>query len=141
MSQPGDQRTTRASVRSRHLQDPEELRRNYERVLARERDRAAGTYADDAAAPSRRGMSLSQVQKWVMSVLAVTTILHLAGGIAIAGIFAERIDARVGLNIIAAVIGVLAVVVGRLIHGKSPLTWWLVIGVLPGVVGAWFTFR
>ncbi|WP_235736705.1 hypothetical protein [Nocardioides alcanivorans] len=28
----------------------------------------------------RDPMSLGQVQKWVMSVLAVSTILHLAGG-------------------------------------------------------------
>jgi hypothetical protein len=77
-----------------------------------------------------------------MSVLAVTTILHLAGGTALVAIFADesRLDARIGLNIIAGVIGVLAVATGLLIHGKKPLSGWLLLGTLPGLVGAWLTF-
>jgi hypothetical protein len=83
--------------------------------------------------------SLTNVQRWVMSVLAVTTILHLAAGLVVAAVFMEpdRVDARVGLNVIAAVIGVLAVATGLLIHRRSPLSPWLLLGLLPGVVGAW----
>jgi hypothetical protein len=87
--------------------------------------------------------SLGRVQRWVMSVLAVTTILHLAAGVAIAAIFMpeDRLDARVGLNVIAAGIGVVAVAIGRMIHQKAPLSPWLLLGLLPGLVGAWFTFH
>jgi len=79
---------------------------------------------------------------WVMSVLVVTTLEHLAGGVALVAVFTDdaRLDARVGLNVIAAVIGCLALAAGLMIHKRSPLSWWLLIGVLPGVIGAWFTF-
>jgi hypothetical protein len=109
--------------RPRHLLDPEDLRRSHQR--------SQGTKD-----------SLSKVQRWVISVLAVSTILHLAGGVALLAIFMDenRLDARVGLNLIAAFIGVVAVATGLLIHGKRPLSWWLLLGLVPGLVGAWFTF-
>jgi uncharacterized membrane protein len=93
-------------------------------------------------APSSNGMSLSQVQKWVMSALAFVTIEHLAGGIALAAIFTDErhVAARVGLNVMATVTGVLAVVLVRVIHGKRLLSPWLLVGLLPGLVGAWFCF-
>lgn len=86
--------------------------------------------------------SLTRVQMWVASVLAVTTLGHFAGGVAVIAVFTDdaRLDARIGLNIIAAVIGCLAVTAGRGIHRKTLLSWWLVAGLLPGVIGAWFTF-
>lgn len=110
-----------APRRARHLIDPDNPR-----------PRAT---AKDAA-------ELSRVQRWVMSVLAVTTILHLSAGLAIAAIFvgAERMDARVGLNVIAAGLGVVAVATGFLIHQRSPFTWWLLLGLTPGLIGAWLTF-
>jgi len=79
------------------------------------------------------------VQRWVMSVLAVTTILHLAVGLVVAAFYidASRTDARVGLNLIAAAIGVLAVATGLVIHGKSALSPWLVLGLAPGLIGLW----
>jgi hypothetical protein len=83
--------------------------------------------------------SLHNVQRWVMSVLAVTTILHLAVGLVVAAFYidAGRTDARVGLNLIAAAIGVLAVATGLVIHGKSALSPWLLLGLVPGLVGLW----
>ena len=83
--------------------------------------------------------SLTKVQRWVMSVLAVTTILHLAAGLVIAAVFMDdsRQGARLGLTVIAAIIGILAVVTGRLIHAKSPLTPWLLLGLIPALVGFW----
>ena len=54
---------------------------------------------------------------------------------------ADRLDARIGANVMAAIIGVLAVAVGFMIHRRSPLTPWLALGLLPGLVGAYFTFR
>ena len=109
--------------RPRHLLDPDDLRRSHQRSQG-------------------SSESLGKVQRWVISVLAVTTILHLAAGVALVAVFVDdsRLDARIGLNVIASVIGVFAVAAGLLIHGKRPLSWWLLLGLLPGLVGAWFTF-
>jgi hypothetical protein len=110
--------------RPRHLLDPADLHASHQRSQG-------------------SSESLTRVQRWIVSVLAVTTILHLAGGVALVAIFVDdsRLDARIGLNVIAGVIGVLAVASGLLIHGKRPLSPWLLLGLVPGLVGAWFTFR
>jgi hypothetical protein len=90
-------------------------------------------------APS--GMSITKVQQWVLSMLALTVIEHFAAGLAIAGVFADDQDARVGLNVLAGVTGVFGVAAFRALHGKRILSAWLLLGPLPGVVGAWLTFR
>jgi hypothetical protein len=107
--------------RRRHLMDPDAPRRP----------------SSSAAAQK----SLTRVQRWVMSTLAVTTLLHLAAGLVLAAMFLSepRLSAQVGLNVIAAAFGVMAVAVALAIHGRSPLSPWLVVGVLPGVVGLWLT--
>ena len=106
--------------RPRHLLDPNDLQRSHQ-------NRQSSM------------QSLTNVQRWVMSVLAVTTILHLAAGLVVAAVFMDpdRVDARIGLNVIAAVIGVLSVATGLLIHRRSPLSPWLLLGLLPGIVGIW----
>ncbi len=102
----------------------------------------------DPANPPRRAVArdeqnLTRVKQWVMSVLAVTTILHLSVGLVIAAMVtdADRVDARIGLNVIAAVLMTLAVVAARAIHGKNPLSPWLVVGAVPAAVGLLLTFR
>jgi hypothetical protein len=82
-------------------------------------------------------MHLEPVQKWVLSILAFTTIIHLSVGLVIAAVYvdADRTDARVGLNLIAAAFGVIAIAVFRAIHGKTLLSPWLLLGIVPGVVG------
>lgn len=87
--------------------------------------------------------SLTRVQRWVMSVLAVTTVGHLAVGLVVAAVMLEdpRPGARVGLCVIAGAFGVIGIVVARLIHGRSPLTPWLLVGTLPTVVGLWLLQR
>ena len=106
--------------RPRHLLDPNDLHRSH-------RSRQSSPE------------SLTSVQRWVMSVLAATTILHLAVGLVIAAVFMDesRFGARIGLTIIAAFIGMLAVATARLIHAKSPITPWLLLGLLPALVGFW----
>lgn len=80
---------------------------------------------------------LTHVQRWVMSVLAVTTIVHLCVGIAVAAVYLpqSQVGARVGLNLIAMAFGVLAIASGFGIHRRSPLTGWLLLGLVPGLVG------
>lgn len=86
-------------------------------------------------------MSITKVQQWIISVLAFTVIEHFAAGLAIAAVFADEQDARVGLNVLAGVTGIVAVGAFRALHGARILSWWLLLGPLPGVVGAYFTFR
>lgn len=93
-------------------------------------------------AQRRDSMSLTQVQRWVMSSLALTTILHFAAGLVVAAVFLEesRTDGRIALNILAGAVGVMSVAAFRLIHQKNPLSPWLLVGLLVMPVGFWFTF-
>jgi ribose/xylose/arabinose/galactoside ABC-type transport system permease subunit len=77
------------------------------------------------------------VQRWVLSSLAVTTILHLSLGLVVAALFMDdsRFGAQVGLNIIAGALGVVAVASGLAIHGRRVLSFWLTLGTLPAVTG------
>jgi hypothetical protein len=86
-------------------------------------------------------MSLTTVQQWVLSVLAVTTILHLSAGLVVFAMFApdSRPDSQIGLNILAGVTAVGAVAAGLGIHGKNPLSWWLLLGLLVVPLGLGLT--
>ncbi|MDV3296330.1 MAG: hypothetical protein LOY01_11040 [Brachybacterium paraconglomeratum] len=85
-------------------------------------------------------MSLTRVQRWVMSTLAVTTILHLAAGLVLAAMYVDTLDAQIGLLVIAGAFSVIAVAVGLMIHQKKPLSPWLLLGILPPAVGALLVF-
>lgn len=85
-------------------------------------------------------MSLGRVQRWVLSTLAATTILHLCAGLVVAAAYAERPDARIGLLVIGAIFGVIAVVAALVIHQHRVLSPWLLLGLLPGIVGAIIVF-
>ncbi|MGD9957932.1 hypothetical protein [Nocardioides sp.] len=91
---------------------------------------------------TQTSMSLGQVQKWVMSVLAVTTILHMSAGLMLAAYFIDegRQGARIGLVVIAGAFAVIAVAAGRAIHRARILSPWLLLGVIPPLVGAWLIF-
>jgi hypothetical protein len=84
---------------------------------------------------------LTQVQRWVMSTLAVTTILHLVFGLIVAAVTLDdpAPGARVGLNVIAGACGVFAVAAALGIHQRRLLSGWLLIGFVPMVVGLWLT--
>lgn len=115
--------------------------------VAAQRKRPRHLLDPDAPRPPRDLVAertrLTHVQQWVLSALAVTTILHMSGGLVLAAMFLpeERgSGAQVGLNVIAGAFGVMAVAVALAIHRRSPLSPWLVLGVLPGLLGAWLTF-
>jgi hypothetical protein len=104
----------------------------------------------DPAAPRRtvhdheqEQRSLTRVQRWVMSALAVTTIFHLQIGLIVAAMFLDdpRPGAEVGLCVIAGAFGVLAIALAFLIHGRRPLTPWLLVGLVPAAVGIWLVTR
>ena len=84
---------------------------------------------------------LDHVRQWVLSILLVSTILHLAAGTALIPVVRDDISA-VGqgtLLVISALIGLMAVATGRLIHHKHPASLWLVLGLVPALAGTWFT--
>jgi hypothetical protein len=93
----------------------------------------------DPANPVRQvnDRSLTNVQRWVASVLATTTIFHLAAGLVIAAVFMGDGNqvSQVGLCIIAGAFGIIAVGVGLAIHGRRPIGPWSVLGLLPTAVG------
>ena len=113
--------TSARAPRRRGLLDPADLRGSHLRSQG-----------------SRAG--LQQVQRWVLSVLVVSTILHLASGTAAIAVLKDGLSAtgEAVLVGISACIGVLAVVAGRLIHGRHPASAWLLLGLLPAAVATWF---
>jgi hypothetical protein len=83
-------------------------------------------------------MSLTTVQRWIMSSLAVTTILHLSGGLVLAARYADPHSSKIGLLVISGAFGLVAFAAGLLIHGRSPLHPLLLLGLLPALIGAWW---
>lgn len=105
-----------APRRARHLMDPD-----------RPRPR---TTPEDLA-------RLRRVQRWVMSALVVTTILHLSAGLVIGALYIDEHDTvpRVGLVVLAGAFGVCAVGSFLAIHGRALLSPWLLLGLLPTAIG------
>jgi len=85
--------------------------------------------------------SLTHVQRWVLSVLAVFTIAHLCVGIVIAATMTDQRSGQIGLSIIAGLFGVGAVVLGQGIHKHDPRNPWLLVGLLPTAVGLFLVLR
>ena len=56
----------------------------------------------------RDSMSVTAVQRWVMSSLTAITILHLSAGLVVAAYFSDRTDSQIGLLVIAAAFGLIA---------------------------------
>lgn len=109
--------------RRRHLMDPDAPRPV--------RDRAA------------EDKSLTRVQRWVMSVLVVTTMFHLVMGLIIAALFLDdpRPGAQVGLCLIAGAFGVIAIALALMIHGRKPLSPWLAVGFVPSAIAVALIYR
>ena len=89
---------------------------------------------------NREPMSLGTVQRWVLSTLVAITILHLSMGLVVAAAFSDRLDAQIGLLVIGAAFGVVAIIAALLIHQHRLLSPWLLLGLAPSIVGAYFIF-
>jgi hypothetical protein len=87
--------------------------------------------------PRAEHRSLTRVQRWVMSTLAVTTILHLSAGLVLAAMFLPepKLSAEIGLNVIAGAFGVIAVIAALAVHQRRIFSWWLLLGLLPTIIG------
>lgn len=104
--------------RPRHLIDPA--------TLGRPRPNLAAEKAN-----------LERVQRWVLSLLAVTTMLHLSGGFVLAALAVnpDRTVSRFVLVALAGVVGVASVMAGSAIHRRPLLSPWLVFGSIPALIG------
>jgi hypothetical protein len=94
------------------------------------------------ADPEKDARDLARVQRWVMSVLAVTTILHLVVGLVVAAVMLDDSpdSSRIGLAVIAGIFGAMAVATGRAIHGKRIVSPWLLLGIVPTAIALWLVF-
>jgi hypothetical protein len=92
--------------------------------------------------PAATAASTARVQRWVLSVLSLTILLHFAGGLVVAAVMIKPpvTSSRIGLLVIAAVVGVVAVGSASVIHRRGALTWWLALGAAPALVGAYLCF-
>jgi hypothetical protein len=84
---------------------------------------------------------LQRVQRRVVSVLVITTVLHLVAGFVIAAehVDDDRIDAKVALNVIAAAFMVGGIAGTLAINGRKLVSPWLLLGLVPGILGIWWT--
>ena len=85
-------------------------------------------------------MEVEKVQQWVLSALVTVTATIFAGGLALLSSTSNRAGARPGLLVLSGVVGLLALVAVRLINRKSVPSPWLVLGLLPAVLG-WYLTR
>ncbi len=83
---------------------------------------------------------LEKVQRRVLAVLALTTVLHLSVGLIIAAdhVDPDRLDAQLGLIAIGTAFGVGGIAATLALLRRPMLSWWLVLGLLPGVAGVWW---
>ncbi len=103
----------------------------------------------DPNAPRKRATPedvarLERVQRWVMSVLVSTTIVHLSVGLVIGAAFiddSERVS-QVGLCLLGGAFGVIAVMAAFAIHRQAftaaKVAIALAIGSIPTLAGLYF---
>ena len=90
--------------------------------------------------PAREPMSVTKVQQWVSSVLAATVIGHLSVGMVFGALYSPEQSSKIGLLIIAGVIGLIAGIGFRAIHQWRILSLWPLVGLAPALVGAYVGF-
>lgn len=84
---------------------------------------------------------LTNVQRWVFSVLTVFTIAHLVVGILIASVEVSQLSGKIGLSVISGLFAIIAIVAGQAIHRRNPLNAWLLLALVPTAVGIWLALR
>jgi hypothetical protein len=88
-------------------------------------------------------MSVTQVQRWVSTVLTVTIVGHFTAGLLLSAVMVgdRQLAPRIGLNVLATITATLMVGGVRAIHARSLLSPWLALGLLVGILGYVLTFR
>lgn len=96
----------------------------------------------DNPPPPSTQRSLTRVQQLIVSTLVGSTIMHLALGLCVLSYAAdpEQRSARIGLLVVAAGFGLAAIAAALAIHRRSPLSPWVLLGLLPSIVTAVLIF-
>jgi|GEM_PF-5418446 len=83
---------------------------------------------------------LHRVQRRVISVLIVTTLIHLTVGLILAAdsVDEDRLDAQLGLILLGAAFYVVGIAAVRAINKQPLLTWWMVTALVPVAAGLWW---
>ncbi len=83
---------------------------------------------------------LHRVQRRVVSVLIITTLIHLTAGLILAAdaVDSDRTDAQLALIVLGAAFYVLGIAAVRAINKKPLLTWWMLTGLVPVAAGVWW---
>lgn len=83
---------------------------------------------------------LHRVQRRVISVLIVTTLIHLTIGLILAAdaVDDDRLDAQLCLILLGAAFYVVGIAAVRAINRKPLLTWWMLTGLVPVAAGVWW---
>ncbi|MCW2831218.1 MAG: hypothetical protein JWP31_1910 [Aeromicrobium sp.] len=93
-------------------------------------------------ARSRPGLSIAQVQRWVISALIGSVSMFPLGALTVA--VHSRADrdtsGAVILTVMTGVIGISAAVAIRLVHQRSPWSPWLALGVVVAIGSAVWTW-
>ncbi len=85
-------------------------------------------------------MSLGTVQKWVLSTLVATTIMHLSGGLVFAAAYLDGTGKQVAMLMIATAFGLVAMLAALALHQARLLSPLLLLGFVPGLAGVYFIF-
>lgn len=96
------------------------------------------------AVKQRRAMTTEKVQQWIVSALICAVASFPIGALIVTSILKNRDGARsdaITLCVMAAVIGALAVGAGRLMHRLRPISSFVLIGALPGIVAIVYLAR
>lgn len=83
---------------------------------------------------------LHRVQRRVISVLIITTLIHLTVGLVLAAdaVPDDRRDAQVSLILLGAAFYVVGIAAVRAINRRPLLTWWMLTALVPVAAGLWW---
>ncbi len=83
---------------------------------------------------------LHRVQRRVVSVLIITTLIHLTIGLILAAdaISDDKRGAQLGLILLGSAFHVVGVAAVRGINRKPIPTWWMLTGLVPVALGVWW---
>ena len=89
-----------------------------------------------------RVTSLERTQRWVISALITAVATFPTGALIIVThvIYDDDPATAVALCIMTAVLGVIAVIAILLMHKRSPLTFFVSLGLIPAICSAIWTF-
>jgi len=91
---------------------------------------------------TRRPMGITRVQQWIATALLFTTLEHFAAGMVIAAFMMDpsRNSSRVGLIVMSAITGLMAVAGSRLILQKPVISAWFALAAVWPLFGIWLIY-